>query len=294
MSDNSNLNRAKNTINDEYYTLYDDVKSQLDNYWDYLKGKVVYCNCDNPKYSMFWKYFVRNFHDIGLKLLVSSYYVCKDDIFECNDEIVYKTVYDGTNFTQTPLVGDGDFRSKECKTILSDCDVVVTNPPFSLLKEMIPLLFDYDKKFVIIGTHMSFKYKNNLAYTCNNQLCCGFGVKRPYMKYWTTNGTLVDISNSCWLQNIYGWDDVIKNPIQPKVKYDPLKYKMMDFYDALNVDSINDIPFDYYDKIAVPINYIHTHNASLFNIVDIVDDSRELYVDGQLKFTRIIIQRKDN
>lgn len=129
MSRNSNLHKAKNTKNDEFYTRYEDIEKEVINYKDQLKGMWVYCPCDDYRWSNFWKYLYDNFNEFELKRLTATNY----DI----GEGAYKAEYDGENMTVTQLEGNGDFRSPECTKIKDECDVVITNPPFSLFREFI-------------------------------------------------------------------------------------------------------------------------------------------------------------
>ena len=150
---NANLNAAKKAKNDEFYTMYEDIEAELQHYPGAFQGKIVYCNCDNPEWSNFWRYFHENFTALGLKKLVSTHY--ERDV-EANGH-PYKMEYEGGNDAdiaagvKTPLKGNGDFASDECVEILQQADIVVTNPPFSLFRAYIQTLFDNEKRFIIIG-----------------------------------------------------------------------------------------------------------------------------------------------
>lgn len=128
---NVNLHKARKTKNDEFYTFYEDIQKEIENYKDYLENKIVYCNCDNPKYSQFWKYFKDNFKELKIKKLISTY---------LSDNVAYKTVYNGATIEKTKLIGNGSFNSEECLTILKEVDVVITNPPFSIFSEYLTSL----------------------------------------------------------------------------------------------------------------------------------------------------------
>lgn len=143
MKNNKHFHTAKANKNDEFYTKLEDIENELAHYTNFFKDKVVYCNCDSPKHSNFWKYFYNNFNVLGLKGLVSTY---------LDSEQSYKTTYDGETVKQEKLVGNGDFRSKECIEILKECDIVITNPPFSLIRPFFDLLIEYNKQFLFIGT----------------------------------------------------------------------------------------------------------------------------------------------
>ena len=155
---NKSLLTAKASKNDEFYTQYDDIAAELKHYSTFLRGKVVFCNCDDPTWSNFWKYLHNNFSVLGLKKLISTHY-------EADGSPSYKMEYEGGDDLNTevgittPLKGNGDFRSEECMEILRSCDVVITNPPFSLFREYMKSLVDSDKRFIIIGTMNSLHYK---------------------------------------------------------------------------------------------------------------------------------------
>ena len=121
------LNEAKKAKNDEFYTDYKDIAAEMELFMEELKGKRVYCPCDDY-WSNFWKYFVGNFEKHQLKHLTATH-------IEFNKEHSYRLDYDGKEITQTPLEGNGDFRSEECTKIKDECDIVITNPPFSLFRE---------------------------------------------------------------------------------------------------------------------------------------------------------------
>ena len=129
MSKNSNLHKAKKEKNDEFYTQLSDIEKEMVHYKDQLKGMWVYCPCDDYRWSNFWKYFYDNFNELQLKRLTATNYD--------TGEGAYKAEYDGENMTVTQLEGNGDFRSPECTKIKDECDVVITNPPFSLFREFI-------------------------------------------------------------------------------------------------------------------------------------------------------------
>jgi hypothetical protein len=126
---NANLTAAKNAKNDEFYTQIDDVSTELYNYRSYFKGKVVFCNCDDPTQSAFWRYFHLNFANLGLKKVIATHY----DKTKATYKIEYKGGDDNdvTVGIITPLEGNGDFRNQECLDLLDEADIVVTNPPFS-------------------------------------------------------------------------------------------------------------------------------------------------------------------
>ena len=188
-SANSNLHKAKNAKNDEFYTQLTDIEKELMHYKAHFKDKIVLCNCDDPTWSAFWKYFHLNFNTLGLKKLISTHYD--------KTKPTYKMEYMGGNDNdievgiKTPLESNGDFRSQECLDLLDECDIVVTNPPFSLFREYVAILMEHDKKFIIWGnnnaiTHKEFfpllkKNKVWLGYIANKT--CVFRLSDEYMKW---------------------------------------------------------------------------------------------------------------
>lgn len=158
------LHNAKSVKADEYYTLMEDIEDELGNY--NFDGAVIYCNCDNPFESNFYKYFKYNYDILGLGGLYATCYK--------EGGIGYKAYYDGRTEIIEELQGDGDFRSAECIELLKACDMVVTNPPFSLFREFIDTLLKYHKKFLIIGPFLAVSYKNILNYISDNLIWYGY------------------------------------------------------------------------------------------------------------------------
>lgn len=161
-SANANLHKAKNAKNDEFYTQLTDVSKELMHYKQHFKDKIVLCNCDDPTWSAFWRYFHLNFSALGLKKLISTHYD--------KTEPTYKKEYKGGDDNnievgvKTPLEGNGDFRNRECLDILDEADIVVTNPPFSLFREYVAVLMEHKKKFLIIGSKNAITYKDFSRY----------------------------------------------------------------------------------------------------------------------------------
>lgn len=136
MNKNKNLHTAKSAKNDEFYTCYEDIEKELIHYKDKLNNMWVYCPCDGEE-SKFWQYFKDNYNILGLRHLTASKHNKNGNGIRLD--------YDGTNITKTVLNGNGDFRSEECTKIMKDCDIVITNPPFSLFREFIQWLrYDED------------------------------------------------------------------------------------------------------------------------------------------------------
>lgn len=311
MKNNKHFFAAKANKNDEFYTKLEDIEDELVNYTDFFKDKVVYCNCDNPKYSNFWKYFYNNFHSLGLKRLVSTY---------LDNEQSYKTTYDGTTISQEKLIGNGDFRSKECIEILKECDIVVTNPPFSLIRNFFDILIANEKQFLFIGPINVVKYLNVFKELKENKVWTGKTHPANYIK---PDGSIYQIRNTIWITNI---GENVKELTLTK-KYDENNYIKYHNFDAINVDKVSDIPYDYFGIMGVPITFIEKYNPNQFKIIgldrlpysielgigemgeqwcnDFFSNGNKghytptmrnlcLYENGQAKirFSRILIQRK--
>lgn len=172
MAKNENLHKAKDAKNDEFYTLLSSVSEELRHYKQHFAAKIVFCNCDDPTWSAFWRYFHLNFAELGLKKLISTHYD--------RTEPTYKMEYEGGDDNdvevgvKTPLEGNGDFRSQECLNLLDECDIVVTNPPFSLFREFVGTLMEHDKKFIIWGNNNAITYKEFFPLLKENKVWLGY------------------------------------------------------------------------------------------------------------------------
>lgn len=167
---NSNLNKARENNNDEYYTQLCDIEKELSHYSDKLRNQIVYCNCDNPKTSKFWEYFHKHFSTLGLKKLTATFYsensYCAE-YFGGNDENI--NYYDIKNIS-----GNGDFRSRECIEILKESDVVITNPPFSLFVSFVNLIIEHNKSFLLIGNKNAITYSDFSNLIISNKVWIGY------------------------------------------------------------------------------------------------------------------------
>ena len=172
MSKNANLHKAKDAKNDEFYTQLNDVSNELKHYRPHFKDKIVLCNCDDPTWSAFWKYFHLNFELLGLKKLISTHYD--------REQATYKMEYTGGDDNnieagiKTPLEGNGDFRNAECIELLKEADIVVTNPPFSEYRSYVAQLVEYDKKFIIWSNNNSITYKEIFPLIKENKMWLGY------------------------------------------------------------------------------------------------------------------------
>ncbi|MDE6678169.1 MAG: adenine-specific methyltransferase EcoRI family protein [Ruminococcus sp.] len=346
----SNANKAKK---DEFYTQLSDIENELRHYKHHFKGKTVFCNCDDPYESNFFKYFAMNFNHLGLKKLICTCYVGSPVVytqmsFFGDDEVMgmpksdrkpYKIEItavtdlngDGAvDLTDVDLLlqsvdgkpelltGDGDFRSDECIKLLQEADIVVTNPPFSLFREYVAQLIEYNKKFVIVGNQNAITYKEIFPLLKDNKLWLGyksgdmaFTVPDSYesreTRFWIDeNGQKWrSLGNICWYTNL----DIEKRHEDLILfrDYTPEEYPHYDNYDAIEVSKTADIPCDYNGAMGVPITFMDKFNPDQFEILGATEsegkgfsnglwkeDSKvaQPLINGERKYKRIFIKRK--
>jgi len=317
MAKNQSFGKAKKQKEDEFYTQLEDVSFELKHYKNHFKGKTVFCNCDDPTWSAFWKYFHLQFDELGLKKLISTHYD--------KEEPTYKMEYCGGDDnnteagTKTPLEGNGDFRNAECIELLKEADIVVTNPPFSLFREYLTQLIEYEKDFLIIGNQNAITYKEVFTWLQNNKVWLGyksgdmaFKVPDYYepraTRYWQdeTGQKWRSMGNICWFTNL----DIQKR--HEKIilwkNYSAEEFPKYDNYDAINIDKVADIPKDFYSPMGVPITFIDKYNPEQFEILNaneyrtnenvpvkshgLIKD-KDGSINGKPKYARILIRRKD-
>lgn len=295
---NANLTQAKKAKKDEFYTQLSDIERELSHYKEHFRGKTVLCNCDDPRVSNFFHYFAYNFEHLGLKRLITTCYKSQDiDLFSMNSSeqavyLIYEGDIDGDKLPSPdeigvhPLKGDGDFRSQECIELLKQADIVVTNPPFSLFREYVAQLIEYDKKFIIIGHQNAITYKEIFPLIRDNKLWLGYGFKggaahfiSKYEDVATSSNHkagMIRVSGVVWFTNL-DTNKRHENLVLYK-KYSPEEYPKYDNYDAINVDKTSDIPCDYYGVMGVPITFLNYYNPEQFEIVDFRkgDDGKDL------------------
>ena len=324
VGDNASLTAAKRAKKDEFYTQRVDIENELRHYRVHFKDKVVLCNCDDPRQSEFFKYFVENFEKLGLKRLVATCYKSQDvDLFSQGDcERAICQIYEGDkngNMTMDDdeigvreLKGDGDFRSAECIEILKEADIVVTNPPFSLFREYVAQLVKYDKKFLIIGNVNALSYKEIFPLVKDNKMWLGasihsgdrkFGVPEDYPLNAAgcgidANGQrFIRVKGVRWFTNLDYSQRHEKLPLYKH--YTPEEFPKYDNYDAINVNKTSDIPCDYDGVMGVPITFMDKYNPEQFEIVGLdryVEDNprygHRFTLNGRETFARILIRRK--
>ena len=297
---NGNLHTAKREKNDEFYTQLADIENELKHYTEHFRGKIVYCNCDDPRVSNFFHYFSYNFERLGLKKLITTCYKNQErDLFSQNDSehaiyLEYNGDKNGDNIPNPEeigihhLKGDGDFRSKESIELLKQADIVVTNPPFSLFREYIAQLMAYDKKFIVLGNMNATTYKEIFPLFASNKVWFGpsihsgdreFQVPENYPLTAATNRVddkgrkFVRVKGVRWYTNL----DHSKRheEIILYKKYNEEEYPKYDNYNAINVDKVADIPMDYDGIMGVPITFLDKYNPEQFEIVAIRKDDED-------------------
>ncbi len=322
------LDDAKKNKNDEFYTQLSDIENELKNYKEHFKDKVVFCNCDDPRESNFFKYFIRNFNRLGLKKLITTTYINSpiantEDLFG-ERNVVYKVsinkledINDYDLITdelidkiikkrRKKLYGDenyqaGDFRSVECVELLKQADIVVTNPPFSLFREYVAQLIEYDKKFLIIGNKNSISYKEVFTYIKQNKIWLGFNSACEF--FTIENGQKVKTKKvqglTRWLTNLE--HKKRHEELDLYKKYNPQEFPKYDNYDAINVDKTADIPCDYYEPMGVPITFLDKYSPEQFEILGQIANTKVdehnfgyPFINGERKYARILIKRIKN
>ncbi len=289
------LGKAKKDKNDEFYTQLSDIENELRHYKNHFKNKVVLCNCDDPRVSNFFRYFAHNFEHLGLKKLITTCYKNQDmDLFTQNnsDRAIWLEYNGDKNGNKIPdpeeigihyLEGDGDFRSKECIELLKQADIVVTNPPFSLFREYVKQLLEYKKDFLIIGRMSALHYSEIFPLLKDNKIWTGYGFnlsmvyKAPYenkleanRKYVKSKGydpddNYIKVPAITWFTNL---DHSKRHEKLIMYKnYTPEDYPKYDNYDAIEVESLSDIPMDYDGVMGVPDTILGVFNPEQFELI---------------------------
>ncbi|HFI0323030.1 TPA: adenine-specific methyltransferase EcoRI family protein [Streptococcus suis] len=271
---NRNFQRAKANKNDEFYTQLKDIEDELRHYKDHFKNKVVYCNADDPRVSNFFHYFSYNFEYLGIKKLITTCYKNQEmDLFSMHDqESAIALVYEGEkdngrvptmeNIGIIELEGDGDFRSPEAIKFLKEADIVVTNPPFSLFREYIAQIMEYEKKFLVIGNYGSVIYKEIFPLIKENKIWTGMSPRS--MSFKTPEGDIKTV-NAKWFTNL----DIPKRHEELILykKYNPEDYPKYVNFNGIEVSRVTDIPMDYEGYMGVPITFIENYNPDQFELI---------------------------
>lgn len=314
---NELLQKAKKLKSDEFYTQLSDIERELQYYREYFNNKVVYCNCDDPQTSNFFKYFFLNFKELGLKKLIAACYKEQAiDLYNTETKkngFFYEYTGDkGEKPNPSNVVyfrGDGDFRSQESIRLLKQSDIVVTNPPFSLFREYVAQLIKYDKKFLIIGNINAITYKEIFKLIKENKVwlgvnfgrgISGFIVPEHYELYGTearideSGNRIVSPNNCLWLTNLETFqrhEDII---LTKKYIGHEKEYPNYDNCNGINVNKTQDIPIDYTGFIGVPITFLHKFNPDQFEIIKFRkgDDGNDLSINGKCPYFRILIKHR--
>lgn len=329
---NKNLHSAKTNKKDEFYTQLADIENELKHYKDHFRGKTVFCNCDDPRVSNFFHYFSHRFESLGLKKLITTCYKNQNmDLFskhenekalklEFNGDLNGNKIPDMVEIKKVELQGDGDFRSAESIALLKEADIVVTNPPFSLFREYVAQLMEYDKKFLIVGNQNAITYKEIFTLIKENKLWLGykngdmaFRVPDDYemreTRSWRDEegNNWRSLGNACWFTNL----DIAKRheDLDLYKTYTPEEYPKYDNYDAIEVSKTKEIPADYAGAMGVPITFLDKYNPDQFeilgsdyNVKEGLLDSVKVkgyqgkfdrpYLDGKRMYSRLIIKNK--
>ena len=298
---NSNLSKAKKAKNDEFYTQLQDIVDEIAQHSDYVKqfeGKTVLMNCDDPEWSAFVEFFRKFFKKLKLKKIIATHYNPDGSPSYKLEWYGEKIHGDTVNMIKTPLKGNGDFRSEECIELLKEADIVCTNEPFSLLREYVAQLIEYDKKFLIIGNKNALTYKEIFPLIKENKIWLGYTSPNEFK---IPSGEITTkLKGLCrWFTNLE--IDKRHEPLilTKNYKGNEDRYPKYDNYDAINCDKVADIPKDYFLPIGVPITFLDHWCPEQFIIIglDRYTVPKQFLVGGRLaikekpKYARILIQR---
>ncbi len=368
---NKNLTKARAAKKDEFYTQYQDIQKEVEAYLEYnpdtFRGKTVYSNCDDPYESNFFKYFALNFNRLGLKRLITTSYKPSPiantqlSLFgdetpppkgrpkatanrfiinevrdfnhdgEFNLEDIAEQLRANKNNEWAPLQGDGDFRSPECIELLKESDIVVTNPPFSLFREYVAQLFEYQKQFLIIGNINAITYKDIFPLIRDNKMWFGPSITGGDREFQVPDyyplraaGYRVDekgrkfirVKGVRWFTNLEHGRRHQPLPLMTmadnlkfhkKIQKNPNSYKKYDNYDAIEVPYTDAIPSDYDGAMGVPISFLDKYCPEQFEILDANDfrksesvpykphgliKDKESAIDGKPVYVRILIRHR--
>ena len=296
--DNTNLATAKRVKNDEFYTRYEDIEAEVMKYRKQFKDKIVYLPCDDPaeKKSEFWSFFVNNFDAFGLKKLIATHYDENGKAYKIwiDSDTANNGYIDDADAMQEDLIGNGDFRSPECIEILQECDIVCTNPPFSLFRDFVNVLVTNNKQFLIIGNQNAFTYKETFQLIKENKIWVGNNMVKMFNQ---PDGSIKEFGNVCWFTNM------LTNKRQEEIvltkEYNDIDYPTYDNFDAIEVSRVVNIPKNYKGVMGVPITFIDKYNPDQFELLNCSAFSDEeyygcgaLYLNGAKKYARVLVKSK--
>lgn len=306
---NKSMQKAKTVKNDEFYTRLEDIENEISMHADYVRqfeGKTVLCNCDDPEWSNFFQFFRLHFKQLKLKKVIFTHY-------EMNGSQSYKLEWDGSyigydtlNLIKTPLKGNGDFRSPECVELLDECDVVVTNPPFSLFREFVGLITTHKKDFVIIGNKNSITAKDIFPKFQDGTISLGYSTPRDFIL--PENAPKTNVDGLCKWFTTFKLDKYNEElPLNNQYNGHDEEYPYYDNYDAIEVNQIKRIPRDYFGVMGVyGPSFFEKFNRQQFEVIGKSDEFAKpviidgqfkknpgrFYINGQRKCERILIRRK--
>ena len=321
---NESVTRARREKNDDFYTRIEDIEEEMWEHRDFLKGKIVDCPCDkvfNEGRSEFVNYFTSLFHTLGLKKVIFTQYnphgvgyKAEWDLEKCGYKWEYNGEYEGNKFIDEseidfyPLKGNGSFDSRECREIMKECDVVITNPPFSRFRDFINQIISLGKHFIIIGPDDAITYKEVFPLILNNRVWLGYSRPKAYKiladkadpndkaQYEVDGVVYKKFGKTCWYTNVEHKKRIVKIPLTKR--YTPEEYPHYDNYDAIEVGSYKDIPVDYDGVMGVPISYLEHYNPNQFQIVGAYNYSKDYNgktwnakLFGKYKYKRLLIKK---
>lgn len=295
---NRSLIKASAAKNDEFYTRYEDINAEVMKYRRYFKDKIVYLPCDDPagKKSKFWTFFVDNFDAFQLKKLIATHYDTEGNAYKIwiDGDTTGDGYVDEGDSKQEDLESNGDFRSPECTAILQECDIVVTNPPFSLFRNFLAWILAAEKQFLIIGSQNAFTYKEVFPLIRDDKIWMGYNMVK---EFYQPDGSIKKFGNICWFTNL---PSTKRNEELVLVKkYNSIDYPKYDDYDAIEVSKVANIPMDYDGIMGVPITFLYKYNPNQFEILgdsryhDGSDTANDInFINGKSLYRRVLIRRR--
>ena len=301
---NTNLRKAAKVKNDEFYTQYEDIENEVMKYRKQFKDKIVYLPCDDPaeKKSEFWSFFVNNFDAFGLKKLIATHFDENGRASKIwiDSDLNNDGWIDDADALQEDLKGNGDFRSEECVEILKECDIICTNPPFSLFRELIDLIMTHNKQFLIIGNKNAYAYKEIFTLIKNNKIWTGYNAVHNFIQ---PDGNIKKFGNIGWFTNLQS-KKRNEELILTKT-YNEIDFPYLDNYNAINVGKVVNIPKDFDGYMAVPITFMDKYNPNQFEIFGITNTGEKNpgirlpntahgrpLLNGKELYIRILIRKK--
>lgn len=277
---------AKKRRMNEFYTQLIDIKKELKHYKNHFVNKTVFCNCNDSEKSNFWKYFSLNFDKLKLKKLIATRFEKEKSSYRLE---MYRDE-NGLHTDKKALKQNGDFRSPECVELLKEADIVITNPPFSLFREYVAQLMEYNKQFLIIGNKNAITYKEIFPLLKNNDIWLGYENVKEFKQ---PDGTIKKFGNIGWFTNL----DISKKheDIILYRTYNTTDYPKYDNYDAINVNKVSEIPVDYSGIMGVPITFMDKYNPEQFRVIGLdkqfTSDGGRGKLNGKSKYARILIKK---